>query len=617
MAVTKQVLTFQSDQVLDSPQIKTKLALKTLPGDKTLNLTFTAPVGADRDVNFPDPGANDTVVYANLAQVLTNKTLTTGIILPDQPQYAHLAGQAGGQTLQGGTAAGEHLSLESTANVAKGQVRVKDDLQMAAGKNLIVQGGGELTGLPATPSGNTAATSKLYVDTQVTLATAGGVSWRETVLEALQLDSVNKAISQAVAFFFTGLPTPGDILSITDGGTTETFTAVAGAPGPFQFTIGVSTATTNTNLATAINSDSVVWSAIDVTNLQSIHVTGDVLIITRKVPTGTVNDRIYGTFTGNVGSYVNYGGLYDYRDSTNAVLPAADPTTANFGFSRITASLSPEEVHITRAGGSIYEWDPDAGTWVSSGAGVILATSAPGGGVIGQTSFDSNKGITTAAGVTGVNVDGVSVQFTGGALSSPVGTSAPGGSTPGRLGVDENFGLIVVGGNLRTRVDGTSITYAAGVMKANQQTETQSYLSPGVFGNIVGPATVSGETNYPNFATNFERFYVLSSTSPGAGEIDVAFEGRLATFQTTVSEVRLHHIALSGAPSMTVKIYFEGAGAVPVYTSVILPGAITELVVNTSIFVQPIGSKRFYVVVEGHFAAVSSLGVSLPFVKMV
>lgn len=51
--------------------------------------------------------------------------LTTGD--SGHTQFAMLAGRAGGQTLQGGTAASENLVLESTAHATKGDVLTKDD----------------------------------------------------------------------------------------------------------------------------------------------------------------------------------------------------------------------------------------------------------------------------------------------------------------------------------------------------------------------------------------------------------------------------------------------------------------------------------------------------------
>ncbi len=156
MTDTKLTLIGQTDQILDNAQVKTKVILKNLSTDKALNLTYTQPAGTNRTVN-----ADDTIVYANASQTLTNKTIVGGTI-PDQPQYAHLAGQAGGQTLQGGTAASENLTLSSTAHATKGSIII------GSAESIILSGGGEVTGLPSTPSGDTAAASKAYVDSQAT-----------------------------------------------------------------------------------------------------------------------------------------------------------------------------------------------------------------------------------------------------------------------------------------------------------------------------------------------------------------------------------------------------------------------------------------------------------------
>jgi len=51
--------------------------------------------------------------------------LTTGDA--GHTQFAMLAGRSGGQTIQGGTAASENLTLESTSHAAKGDVFTKDD----------------------------------------------------------------------------------------------------------------------------------------------------------------------------------------------------------------------------------------------------------------------------------------------------------------------------------------------------------------------------------------------------------------------------------------------------------------------------------------------------------
>jgi hypothetical protein len=56
--------------------------------------------------------------------------LLDGLLDDDHSIYALLAGRSGGQTLKGGTAASEHLTLQSTDHATRGYVRAQDDLQL-------------------------------------------------------------------------------------------------------------------------------------------------------------------------------------------------------------------------------------------------------------------------------------------------------------------------------------------------------------------------------------------------------------------------------------------------------------------------------------------------------
>lgn len=490
MATTKQVLRLQSDQILDDPQIATRVRLKDLTATRAIHLTWVEPAAANRDVQFKDPGANDAVVYENLAQPLNNKTLgsvvitdftsaqhnhsnaagggtvahsaLTGSTLGDpHTQYATIGGRSPAQTIRGGTDAGQNLTLESTANAAKGSINVLDPIVMTAAKNITLSGGGEVLGLPATPTGATAAASKAYVDSTV----AGGASWREVLLSSVQLDSGNNAIAQGAAFYLVNNPIAGDTLVIRDGTVTETFTFQA-APGVFQPQIGGSALITMQNLATEINTDSTRWFASAITTFHGINPVGNVVVIYRRTPTASPTDRIHGTFAVPADAqYVNYGGASDYRSSTIANLPVADPGTANFGFGRITAGLTPGEAHIVRAEDSAYVWNDDLGVWQLSAGAVALATSGPGGGVVGQATYDSSKGLAVTAGVAEVKIDGATVTFNGsGQIQVAAGavvtaTSAPGGGTEGKVTADEDLGLEINAGVMRTKVDGTSVNY--------------------------------------------------------------------------------------------------------------------------------------------------------------
>jgi len=68
-----------------------------------------------------------------------------------------LAGRAGGQAINGGTGVGEDLTLESTSNGTKGQVKVLDEMDMNSKKIVSV----------LDPAANQDAATKKYVDDQV------------------------------------------------------------------------------------------------------------------------------------------------------------------------------------------------------------------------------------------------------------------------------------------------------------------------------------------------------------------------------------------------------------------------------------------------------------------
>lgn len=61
---------------------------------------------------------------------VTDHGLLLGLGDDDHSIYALLAGRAGGQTLKGGAAASENLTLQSTVDAVRGYVRAQDDLQL-------------------------------------------------------------------------------------------------------------------------------------------------------------------------------------------------------------------------------------------------------------------------------------------------------------------------------------------------------------------------------------------------------------------------------------------------------------------------------------------------------
>ena len=242
------------------------------------------------------------------------------------------------------------------------------------GTDLAVNGF-EVTGLPASPSGPTAAASAAYVDS-IALTNR---TWKELVLSADQLDSVNDGINQAGAFYLDGQPLTTNTFILYDGTTTETFTFLTTAVVPFDVQLGIDTDTTMTNLVTAINTDSTLWSASDLTALNSINdgsgasTAGKVIMIYRTDQSAaSFDDRFYGTLgTQAFGQYVNFNGEVDYQLETSTQLSTTDPAQKEFGFGRDTASLTANETHLTRNEDNIYTWDDDSGAWQLTGSGSI------------------------------------------------------------------------------------------------------------------------------------------------------------------------------------------------------------------------------------------------------
>jgi len=267
---------------------------------------------------------------------------------------------------------------------------------------------------------------------------AGQAGWKEVLLTATQLDSVNDGIQPAIVFALSGLPADGQTLIIendTDGA--ETFTWRAAAAAPFEVQIGGDVPTSHANLASQIGTDSTYWGAAVHTNLTSIA--PNVVVIRKLIPDDGDNDRLYGSTTN--GQVVDYGTIpddLDYGNTSLTALPAADPGTRNFGISRALASLDPGEQHLVLAEDLQYAWDADATQWNQIGIVVPVATSGSGGGTIGKLTMDEDKALKITAGVAEVLVDGVTMTIDGFGKLASLGTGS------GALTADATYAPVFV-----------------------------------------------------------------------------------------------------------------------------------------------------------------------------
>src|SRR3990167_5004911 len=135
----------------------------TLPGNFESPLTFSAPLlRSNNAVSFTPSGLDHGLIggladddhtqyvlkSGSLTQITTRNHADLSLLsADDHTQYALLAGRSSGQTLIGGTAASENLTLQSTSHATKGQVIASQDLavQGNTSANIIFGGSGNAT----------------------------------------------------------------------------------------------------------------------------------------------------------------------------------------------------------------------------------------------------------------------------------------------------------------------------------------------------------------------------------------------------------------------------------------------------------------------------------------
>ncbi len=96
------------------------------PVTVTANVTLTLPATAGVANQVLSTDGTGLLSWTTPSTVVTAHSGLTGLTSgDDHTQYALLAGRAGGQTLRGGTAASENLTIESTSNATKGNVIIQ------------------------------------------------------------------------------------------------------------------------------------------------------------------------------------------------------------------------------------------------------------------------------------------------------------------------------------------------------------------------------------------------------------------------------------------------------------------------------------------------------------
>lgn len=280
----------------------------------------------------------------------------------------------------------------------------------------IAMGSNKITGLAPGTDG-TDAVNKDQLDQAV--ITGGSV--KEVLLTDDQLDNTD-GIYAAMMTYFANNPSTGNTITITDGTTTRTYGA--GSGGDVQYTIAGTVWETMQNFATAVAGDgSASWTAVATQEFDEINSDGVVVLIEDSTAAGLSTLRMYGTFGTQADlQVVEYSdgttADLDYSNNTSTTASTTDPAGGRAGLQRLQSALVDGEIHYARLEDTHHYWDDSDNVWqtMSGPASIPDATSASGGGIKGKVTFDSDKGLVVVAGVAEVDIDAVTLDFSGGQI---------------------------------------------------------------------------------------------------------------------------------------------------------------------------------------------------------
>lgn len=368
------------------------------------------------------------------------------------------------------------VAADITALVDSTYVNVSGDT-MASGADLTFVGGGEVLGLPTTPSGDTAATSKAYVD-----AVAAGLSWKQAVQAAttgpLTLASDFEAGDTLDGYV---LDTGDRILIKNQTTTTENGIYVVSATGaPVR--------ATDMDAVTPINE---VNGAA--TFVENGTVNGDTAWVeTATVTTIGTDPIVFAQFSGS-GTYTAGTGL----TLTGTVFSLSSPVATSLGGTGLTAAPAEGQLLIGNGTGyTLATLTDGTGITITEAAGSITIANA---GVVSLTGTANEVEVSASTGavtvglpsdvtvsnsltVSGLTANGAIYAGTGGLLSSTAAL------TDGQILIGST-GLAPVAGTL-TGGTGITVTNAAGSITIDiDNTEVVTSFSGGTTG--LTPATAT------------------------------------------------------------------------------------------------------------------------------
>ena len=668
MAVTEVNLDLQSDKVMTTARLQTSVELQDSAATQKLVLDWAEPVGADRIVSFPDPGANDDVVYANLAQALTNKTVPlTPTLAAEIASKDYVDVQVAGGTPDATSGAGGATKGKLTMDEDKGLLigagiaEIKVD-----GVTISFNGSGQLQGsatIPDATSGAGGATiGKVTMDEDKGLLIGGGAV-AEVKVDGVTVDfnlsgqlevlvggggPQTGTVSNTIEFTediggvtppANGLISGNDISTLDFGPATDTGTRFAfsvpedyASGDLFIFSLHQMSSASGSNTIRIETQAKIVdhsAGSIDVASYPAtesdltVLATTDVERLTvLTISDGDFNrgDVIQVLFT-RLGTHVNDVHPGDLQEITfqwayTAIVDSRTATQQSKFFENAAGETA--TTPNTISGGDISVEDFLAGVdnglkfdfivpdnWDGLSDGEIQLVYSMSTAQAGATVRLEPRAKVARVGGTIDTIAPVTFDFGPSNDTDPHRTSSIISLPATGLTAGDSITLILVrrGANVADdHLGDFQLICATATFAVLPATGTATitiqdqFLNAGVFGNPTG--VVTGDTDYPDLGGDFEAWDNLSSTSV-AGHLDVAYEGRLGSGQTTVQSIKFNIKGTGASPTYTLKLYAEGTGLV--HTDGPNPAPVgTTLITKTAVdwSSQPTGQGRFYVVVE-------------------